>query len=81
MEDAIVVLHRQQGGEANIFNNGIRMHSLFSLSELLGILQEVGRIDDKVVENVAKYISETQVKAKGNVNFNNLLQIDRLKRN
>lgn len=63
--DAIVVVNREQGGEVNIQNNGIRMHSIFSLSKLLETLKQAGKIDEKIVDDVAKYIAESQIKVKG----------------
>lgn len=54
-------MNREQGGAANIEQNGIRFHSLFTLSQLLGILKEAGKIDEAVVESVAKYIAASQV--------------------
>lgn len=59
--DTIVVVNREQGGAANIEQNGIRFHSLFTLSQLLGFLKEAGKIDDTIVESVAKYIAACQV--------------------
>lgn len=58
--DAIVVVNREQGGAANIEQNDIRLHSLFTLSQLLGILKESGKIDDTVVASVADYIAASQ---------------------
>lgn len=54
-------MNREQGGAANIERNGIRFHSLFTLSQLLVLLKEAGKIDDTVVESVAKYIAASQV--------------------
>lgn len=54
-------MNREQGGAVNIEQNGIRFHSLFTLSQLLGLLKEAGRIDDTIVDSVAKYIATSQV--------------------
>lgn len=62
VEDAIVVVNRQQGGRANIEAAGIRFHSLFTLSQLLEILKEAERIDSITVHKVRQYISESQLK-------------------
>lgn len=59
--DAIVVVNREQGGAAYLQKNGIQMHSLFTLTELMKILEESGRIDEQIVQNVQKYLAETQV--------------------
>lgn len=69
VEDAIVVVNHQLGGEVNVINNGIRMHSFYTLSELLVILEEAGKIDEKTVAVMTKYISETQVKAMSKQNI------------
>lgn len=61
VNDAIVVVNREQGGVANITNNGIHMHSLFTLSQLLNILKDEGKINEETVEAVAKYIADSQV--------------------
>lgn len=65
VSDTIVVVNREQGGAVNITNNNIQMHSIFTLSQLLSILKQEGKIDEKTVVAVAKYISESQIKAQG----------------
>lgn len=65
--DAIVLVDREQGGAKNIEDNGIRMHSLFTLSQLLNILQEAGKIEESTVKAVAKYISTCQIKSDGSM--------------
>lgn len=59
--DAIVVVNRQQGGSGNIEAAGIRFHSLFTLTQLLEILNEVKRIDSDTVHKVQQYISDSQI--------------------
>lgn len=63
--DAIVVVNREQGGVQNISEHGVKMHSLFTLSYLLGVLQEAGKIDECTVKAVAKYIEACQIKSDG----------------
>lgn len=65
--DAIVLVDREQGGAKNIEENNIRMHSLFTLSQLLNILQGAGKIEDSTVKSVAKYISTCQIKSDGSM--------------
>ena len=59
------MVDREQGGIVNITKNGIRMHSLFGLSQLLSILKEAGKIDEIKCKAVAEYISKSQVKVQG----------------
>lgn len=43
------------------------MHSLFSLSQLLKILQRAGKIDESTVKSVATFISNCQIKMDGSM--------------
>ncbi len=55
-------MDREQGGAKIIEENGIQMHSLFKLSQLLNILQEAGKIEESTVKEVAEYIQSCQIK-------------------
>ncbi|XP_063705287.1 uridine 5'-monophosphate synthase [Culicoides brevitarsis] len=63
--DAIVVVDREQGGALNTENNGVKMHSLFTLSFLLQVLLDAGKIEKATVDAVAKYIQTCQIKVDG----------------
>ncbi|CRK99704.1 CLUMA_CG013005, isoform A [Clunio marinus] len=62
IEDAIVVVNREQGGVENIETNGMKMHSIFSLTYLLETLRDAGKIDELMVKDVHEYISKSKVK-------------------
>lgn len=68
--DAIVVVDRQQGGKANVEEQHVRMHSLYTLSYLLKLLEEEQKIDSKTVESVAKYIETCQIRTDGSFRNN-----------
>lgn len=78
--DAIVVVDREQGGSQNTEENGVRMHSLFTLSYLLNVLLEAGRIEEKTVQAVAKYIEGAQIKSDGSFMKNGTTVINELSR-
>lgn len=61
INDAIVVIDREQGGRANIAKNYVKVHSLFKISDFLGYLIEAGLIDDSCQQSVLTYIAENQV--------------------
>lgn len=63
VNDAIVVVDREQGGIKIVEENGVKMHSLFKLSSLLNTLQEAGKITQETVDAVSKYIAASQIKA------------------
>lgn len=62
IQDAIVVVNREQGGVENIAKRGIKMHSLFTLSYLLETLKESGKIEAAMVKSVGEYILKSQSK-------------------
>lgn len=62
IEDAIVVVNREQGGVESIAKRGIKMHSLFTLSYLLETLKDAGKIEQSMVKSVSDYIAKSQTK-------------------
>lgn len=56
------------------------MHSLFTLSYLLNVLLEAGRIEEKTVKAVAKYIEGAQIKSDGSFIKNGTTVINELSR-
>jgi uridine monophosphate synthetase len=44
VEDVLVIVDREQGGAAVLAENGIRLHSLYTLRSLLGNLHDAGRV-------------------------------------
>lgn len=64
MNDAIVVIDRQQGGAANITRSDVRVHSLFKISEFLDILRTANRIDDACVKEITDYVANNQAPVK-----------------
>lgn len=65
VNETIVVLDREQGGVENLAEQGIKMHSLFTMSSLLKILFEGKCIDQATVDSVKKYIQNSQIRANG----------------
>lgn len=59
--DAVVLLNREQGGEANITKNGITLHSVFTMSQIMDVLRETNKISPSTVSSVMQFISENQV--------------------
>ncbi|XP_059822546.1 uridine 5'-monophosphate synthase [Hypanus sabinus] len=73
--DAVVLLDREQGGGAKLEKEGIRLHSVCSLSRLLEILYKQGKVDFDMAENVKTFIktnSNVPVKEMVNVSTKQL---------
>ncbi|KAL2081483.1 hypothetical protein ACEWY4_023336 [Coilia grayii] len=56
--DAIVLMDREQGGGERLAKDGITLHSVISISKLLDVLLEAGRIDAEVAQSVRRFIQE-----------------------
>lgn len=54
VEDAIVLLDRQQGGVKNLQRNGIRVRSVLDLREVLNLLSETEHIPDDIRQTLAR---------------------------
>ncbi len=61
VEDILVLIDREQGGRANLESKGYRLHSVFSLEEILNTLEAADRLDSKVAANVRTFIQTNQV--------------------
>ena len=61
IEDAIVVLDREQGGYENLKKLGIRVHSLIKLSELFEILVKESHLSNVKSVEILNWIQSTKV--------------------
>jgi len=61
VHDVVVLLDREQGGETNLKNGGINLHSVFKLSEVLDILEAAGKIQPSMSKDVKDFIRNNQV--------------------
>jgi len=52
VEDAVVLLDRQQGGGANLKNIGVRLHSFSTMHRIADILLAQGTIDERQHEEI-----------------------------
>ncbi|KAF4086535.1 hypothetical protein AMELA_G00084650 [Ameiurus melas] len=65
--DAVVLLDREQGGKERLSSEGIALHPVVSISQLLDILVRSGRIDRQTFSSVEKFIQENQTFTPGEV--------------
>ncbi|XP_075985102.1 uridine 5'-monophosphate synthase-like isoform X2 [Anticarsia gemmatalis] len=57
---AVVVLDRDQGGAAVLKENGIVLKPLYTMTGLLKMLNDAGKINDETVEIILEHIKESQ---------------------
>lgn len=63
VNDAIVLIDRQQGGFMNMQKNNIKVHSVFSLENLLNSLVMIKKITLEQKKEVMSFINSNQVSA------------------
>ncbi|KAM8934060.1 uridine 5'-monophosphate synthase [Pelodytes ibericus] len=63
--DAIVLVDRDQGGRERLAEHGIRLHSIFTLTQFMEILHTLKAVDAEAVQRVRVFIEENQVPAQG----------------
>lgn len=65
---ALVIMDREQGGKKNIENSGIKMKSLYTLTQMMEYLLEADKVSQETVNKVAEYLktSLAPVKSLGN---------------
>jgi len=58
VNELVVLLDREQGGQQRLRSSRIEPHILFKISDAMTWLNKVGLIEDKVYETLVKYIEE-----------------------
>lgn len=58
--EAYVIIDREQGGRKNLENHGIKVKSLFVITQFLKYLLEAGKITSEIVKVVNDYLAMNQ---------------------
>ena len=56
----VVLIDREQGGAQRMASNNLRLHSAFTLSFILDVLQKHGLVQDSVAQAVKTFIAANQ---------------------
>jgi orotate phosphoribosyltransferase len=58
VEDAVVLIDRQEGGKDKLAKSGVKLHALLSIDEVVKTLHELGSIDDDQVKTILKQVKK-----------------------
>jgi len=57
VRDVVVFIDREQGGKEQLKDHGIRLYSVFTLPQILDVLEKHGRLSKKKTKEVKTYLS------------------------
>lgn len=60
VSDVVVLIDRQQGGEANLAANNMKLHAVLPLSTVLDVLLKHGKMDEKLANTVREFVAANQ---------------------
>lgn len=58
VQDVVVLVDREQGGKAKLEANGLRLHAILTIGQILETLRGKGRITEAVYAEVKAYLTE-----------------------
>lgn len=61
ISDIVVLVDREQGGKKHLQEKGYNLHSVITISEMLNVLEQEGKLDNIMTTKVREFIKNNQV--------------------
>jgi orotate phosphoribosyltransferase len=58
VDDAVALIDRQEGGEQKLVKNGIKLHALLNIMEIVSTLHELGAIDEEQLRTILRQVKK-----------------------
>jgi orotate phosphoribosyltransferase len=58
VSDAVVLIDRQEGGKEKLEKNGVKLHSLLNITEVVNTLHDLGTIDEDQLKTIMKQVKK-----------------------
>jgi orotate phosphoribosyltransferase len=58
VNDAVVLIDRQEGGKEKLEKNGVKLHALLSITEVVNTLRDLGTIDEDQLKTIMKQVKK-----------------------
>lgn len=56
--ETVVLIDRQEGGKGKLEKNGLKLHALLNISEIVGTLSELGALDEQQAKTILKQVKK-----------------------
>jgi orotate phosphoribosyltransferase len=56
--DAVVLIDRQEGGKERLEKNGIKLHALLNITEVVDTMHDLGSIDEEQLKTILKQVKK-----------------------
>lgn len=76
IRDVLVVIDREQGGRASLEERGYRVHTLFTITEIVAAFRRHGKLDETTAQAVLRFVTQTAAAPRKRLSWSDRIQKD-----